>query len=96
MFCWPLHLLQAFKRIRQPDWWTPKRDHQLYVRQTHIIAHAFYCAAFQFETVLETRIQVPRRAAETEHRLFFLGFVLNEAEKVTKLVWIFSASVCGE
>ena len=96
MSCWPLRLLQAFERIRQPDWWTPKRDHQLYVRQTHIFAHAFYCATFQFGPVLETRIQVPQRAAETEDRVFFLGIVLNEAEEVTKLFWVFSASACGE
>ena len=52
-----------------------KRNHDFHIGQPHGIAHIFQSFAFQCKRVFEIVGHITRRAAEAQHRVFFVRFV---------------------
>ena len=63
-----------------------ERHHDFDVGQAHVIAHAFHRFAFHVERFGEVGRQVARRAAETQHRVFFVRLVARTADQLLVLV----------
>ena len=72
-------LLRLFQRAYE-------RHHDLHVRESHFLAHALECAAFELEARTEGFIDVARGAAKPEHRIFLVRFVLPTADEIRVLV----------
>ncbi len=67
-----------FRLVDRPH----ERDHDFDVGKAHIVAHAFHRFAFQRKTIAETFCDVTARAAEAQHRVFFMRLITFAADQV--------------
>ena len=61
-------------------------NHDLYVRQSHLFAHAQQGCTLERKTIRITRIVVTRSASEAEHWIFFFRLKLFASEKTSVLI----------
>ena len=63
-----------------------ERHHDLHVGQPHVVAHALQRTAFEFEAGSEDLVDVARRAAKPQHRIFLVRFVVLAADQIRVFV----------
>ena len=64
-----------------------ERDHQLEVRQAHVVAHPPHRPALEGERLAVARVRVAVGAAEPEHRVLLHRLEVAAAEQVRRTRW---------
>ncbi len=63
-----------------------ERHHDLHIGQPHLVAHALQGAAFELEAGPEYLVDIARRAAKPQHRIFLVRLVVLAADQIGVLI----------